>query len=143
MRQAAAKKRAAFGLSRVLALSAVFAGLVSACYFPRFMPYLPFVSGVGLGITELSLEYKPDRLGMATLTATLLPSVPAKVTMPVIWSITDESVINFALPPPTEISQGEFTSTATIIAWGPGTATVTVWVFGGVHYAEVTVTVVE
>ena len=139
MRQAAAKKCAAFGLSGALALSAVFAGLVSACYYPRFMPYQPFVSSVDLGITELTLEYEPGHLGMATLTATLVPNLPVREAMPIVWVTTDRNVIDFAWPPPAEISTGKFTSTATIIAWGPGTATV--WIFVSGHSLEVTVTV--
>jgi len=134
VKQAAAKRRAALGLSVALAL-----GLVSACYYPRFMPYQPFISGVSLGITELTLEYRPDRLGMATLTATLLPSLPLDETLPIIWMTTNRSVVDFALPPPTEISYGNLTSTVTIIAWGHGTAAVRVFVGG--RSAEVTVTV--
>ena len=139
MRQIAAKKRATLGLSSALALSVIFVGLVSACYYPRFMPYQPFVSDVRFGITDLTLEYRPDHLGMATLTATLIPNLTTNEAMPIVWITTDGNVVDFAWPPPTEISGGEFTSTATIIAWGRGTASI--WVFVSGHSAEVTVTV--
>ena len=123
----AVKKRPRFGLPCVLVLSVVFAGFVSSCYFPRFIPYLTAVSGITFDSNDrIVLRYEPHRIEMATITVTLVPNLPSERPVPITWMIHNinadgfRNVVDFVGTPPSVIPTGASTSTVTIIAWGPG-----------------------
>jgi len=130
------KKRTA-GLSGILALSAAFAVLVSACYNPRFGPYFMEITGVELNETELDDLVQGDT---RILTATLRPSNVNWEGVRVEWTTDcDGAVVGFFGELPTEF-HGNVTSSVTITADSPGstrvTVTVTVPVEDGNGYRE-------
>ena len=117
------KKRTA-GLSGILALSAAFAVLVSACFNPDFGPYFVTITGVELNEIRLHLVQGDT----PTLTATLRPSNVSLEGVTVEWT-TDCSgaVVGFFGDRPTEF-YGKVTSSVTITADSPGSTRVTVTV---------------
>jgi uncharacterized protein YjdB len=83
-----------------------------------------------------------NRADVATLTAALVPHLPSTEAVPVTWTISDRDVVDFVETPPDEIIDGNV-SRATILAWGPGEAEITVRVLvdGGYFQASCAVTV--
>jgi len=108
----------------VLILPAVLASLVSACYSPRFVPDVTYLY-LDLDKTDIVLTYQPHRVGMATITATLRPSVAiGEETVIWEWNIYGRNYVDFFELVP-DAAERE-SSTRTVIAWSPGTANVTV-----------------
>ncbi|MCL2600256.1 MAG: hypothetical protein FWD88_03645 [Treponema sp.] len=134
----AVKKRPRFGLPCALVLSVVFAGFVSSCYFPRFIPYLTAVSGITFDSNDrIVLRYEPHRIEMATITVTLVPNLPSERPVPITWMIHNinaddfRNVVDFVGTPPSVIPAGASTSTVTIIAWGSGKAEISARIEAG------------
>jgi len=116
------KKRTA-GLPGILALSAVFAALVSACYNPDFGPY---ITGVQLNRNQLRLTYTPgDIADTGEIIATLRPNNVGLEGVRVEWTISGEEVISFFGDPPTSFD-ADGTSRMTIMSNGIGTTSVIV-----------------
>ena len=113
------------GFSPLFVLSAVFACLVSSCDFPRFFPTDLYIQITSPYETEIYLTYRPPNyIGMATITATMRPSVAIRGAAVIWeWETSDENVVDFfdALT----VHERE-SSTVKVVAWHPGTAIVTV-----------------
>jgi len=132
------KKRTA-GLSGILALSAAFAVLVSACYNPDFGPYFMEITGVELNETRLDLVQGDT----PTLIATLRPSNVSLEGVTVEWTTDcNGAVVGFFGEPPIKFD-GNGTSSVMITADSPGETmvTVTVTVEGRQHPFVVSCTV--
>ena len=108
----------------ILILAASFAGLVSACYFPRFVPG---VADLYLDITGDVLRFHPptaETIATATITATLRPCVAVRgAQVRWEWDTSDRSVIDFFDSITIEYKES---STVTVVAWNTGEAYVTV-----------------
>jgi len=122
-------KKASFGLPVALLLSAGLAGLVSACYFPRFVPGAGDLYVV-LDRTDIVLTYRPHSADMVIITAELRPSVAVGEGATVMWewATSNSSAVDFL---DHATVKGRYHSTATVMAWGPGEARVVVRVTVG------------
>ena len=118
-------KRTSPRLPGIMILAASLAGLVSACYFPRF----PIVTDLHLEITADALLFHPptaETIATATVTATLRPSVAVRRANDVRWewNTSDRNVVDFF--DSITIEGNVVSSTVTAIAWYSGEAYITV-----------------